>query len=89
MISEHDVEVIREARKILTRIAKKEIQLLNAENAVRKDINKDSWPAARDHWRMLDELDSLKLTESIGPKDAPKIKIRLTPSGKYANEIAF
>lgn len=89
MISEHDVEVIREARKILTKIVKKEIRLNAAENDARDDLNKETWPAAKAHWRMLDELDALKLVESLGTKEKPKIKIRLTPSGKYANEIAF
>lgn len=89
MISENDRKVLREARKILTKIAKKEIRLNAAENDARDNINKETWPAAKAHWRMLDELDALKLVESLGTKENPKIKIRLTPSGKYADAIAF
>lgn len=89
MISENDRKVLREARKILTKIAKKEIRLNAAENDARDNLNKETWPAAKAHWRMLDELDALKLVESLGTKEKPKIKIRLTPSGKYADAIAF
>ena len=89
MISETDRKILREARKVLTKLAKKEIRLNAAENADRGNPNKESWPAAHSHWRMLDELDELKLTESLGSKEEPKIKIRLAPSGKYANAIAF
>ena len=89
MISVEDRKILQAARKVLTKLAKKEIRLNAAENAARGNPNKESWPAAKAHWRMLDELDALKLIESIGPRENPKIKIRLTPSGKYAEAIAF
>lgn len=89
MISNTDRKILREARKVLTKLAKKEIRLNAAENAAHNDPDKETWPAAKAHWRMLDELDELRLTESIGPKEEPKIKIRLTPAGKYADAIAF
>ena len=89
MISDTDRKILREARKVLTKLAKREIRLNAAEDAARNDPDKETWPAAKSHWRMLDELDKLRLTESIGPKEEPKIKIRLAPSGKYADAIAF
>ena len=89
MISIEDRKILQAARKVLTKLVKKEIRLNAAENAVRGNPNKESWPAAKAHWRMLDELDALKLVDSLGTKEQPKIKIRLTPSGKFANAIAF
>lgn len=89
MISDTDRKILRKARKVLTKLAKKEIRLNAAENAARNDPDKETWPVAKAHWCMLDELDELRLTESIGPKEESKIKIRLTPAGKYADAIAF
>ena len=89
MISAEDRKILQAARKVLTKLAKKEIRLNAAENAARGNPDKDSWPAAKAHWRMLDELEELKLVDSLGTKEQPTIKIRLAPSGKFADEIAL
>jgi len=65
MISEDDRKVLREARKVLTKIAKKEIRLNAAENDARDNLNKETWPAAKAHWRMLQQARHMTLEQPL------------------------
>ena len=81
MISDKDVKAIREARKALTRIAKKTKKLCWAETEALGDPKKEWKPIALKCWRMLDEVDALGLSEGSGNLERRVIRIRLTPSG--------
>lgn len=81
MISEKDVKAIREARKALTRIAKKTKKLCDAETDALGNQKKEWKPIALKCWRMLDEVDALGLSEGRGQPACRDIRIRLEPSG--------
>ena len=59
MISGKDVKAIRAAKKALTRIAKKLRKLNAAEDKVLIDHSDDWVAAARENYRMLDEIEAL------------------------------
>ena len=83
MISDKDVKAIRAAKKALTRIAKK-LRKLNA--AADKELidHSDDWAAAaRENYRMLDEVDALDISSLNGRM----LSIRLLPSGREAEAI--
>ena len=83
MISDKDVKVIRAAKKALTRIAKKLRKLNAAEDKVLIDHSDDWAAAARENYRMLDEVDAL----DISSLDGRMLSIRLLPSGSEAEAI--
>lgn len=83
MISDEDVKAIRTARKALTRIAKKLRKLNAAEDEARNDPNKDTTPAALANWRMLDEVETL----GISNLDGDQLSIRLLPSASEVKAI--
>ena len=59
MISDKDVKAIRAAKKALTRIAKKLRKLNAAADKVLIDHSDDWAAAARENYRMLDEIEAL------------------------------
>ena len=83
MISDKDVKAIRAAKKALTRIAKKLRKLNAAEDKVLIDHSDDWAAAARENYRMLDEVDAL----DISSLDGRILSIRLLPSGSEAEAI--
>ena len=83
MISDKDVKAIRAAKKALTRIAKKLRKLNAAEDKVLIDHSDDWAAAARENYRMLDEVDAL----DISSLDGRMLSIRLLPSGSEAEAI--
>ena len=83
MISDKDVKAIRAAKKALTRIAKKLRKLNAAEDKVLIDHSDDWAAAARENYRMLDEVDAL----DISSLDGRMLSIRLLPSGREAEAI--
>ena len=83
MISDKDVKAIRAAKKALTRIAKKLRKLNAAEDKVLIDHSDDWAAAARENYRMLDEVDAL----DISSLDGHMLSIRLLPSGSEAEAI--
>lgn len=84
MISEEDVKTIRDARKALTRIAKK-LRRLNAvhDRVLNADPSKDYTAAALANWRMLDEVEAL----GVSALDGDMLSIRLLPSGRETEAI--
>lgn len=62
MISDADVAVLREARKVLKKLKKKENKLCNLEKQALDDKTKDYKSIALKYWRMLDELDALHIS---------------------------
>ena len=83
MISDKDVKAIRAAKKALTRIAKK-LRKLNAASDKALIDHSDDWAAAaRENYRMLDEVDAL----GIFSLDGRMLSIRLLPSGSEAEAI--
>ena len=83
MISDKDVKAIREAKKALTRIAKK-LRKLNAAADKALIDHSDAWEvAARKNYRMLDEVDALDIFSINGCM----LSIRLLPSGSEAEVI--
>ena len=83
MISDKDVKAIRAAKKALTRIAKKLRKLNAAADKVLIDHSDDWAAAARENYRMLDEVDAL----DISSLDGRMLSIRLLPSGREAEAI--
>ena len=83
MISDKDVKVIRAAKKALTRIAKKLRKLNAAADKALIDHSDDWAAAARENYRMLDEVDAL----DISSLDGRMLSIRLLPSGSEAEAI--
>ena len=83
MISDKDVKAIRAAKKALTRIAKKLRKLNAAEDKVLIDRSDDWAAAARENYRMLDEVDALDISSLNGRM----LSIRLLPSGREAEAI--
>ena len=83
-ISVEDVKTIRNARKALTRIAKKLRRLNAAAEAALHDEKKDRQSLVLQLWRMLDEVEELNITEL---NDGAKVSIRLLPSGREADAI--
>ena len=83
MISDKDVKAIRAAKKALTRIAKKLRKLNAAADKVLIDHSDDWAAAARENYRMLDEVDAL----DIARLDGRMLSIRLLPSGREAEAI--
>ena len=83
MISDKDVKTIRAAKKALTRIAKKLRKLNAAADKVLIDHSDDWAAAARENYRMLDEVDAL----DISSLDGRMLSIRLLPSGSEAEAI--
>lgn len=83
MISDKDVKAIRAAKKALTRIAKKLRKLNAAADKVLIDHSDDWAAAARENYRMLDEVDAL----DISSLDGRMLSIRLLPSGSEAEAI--
>ena len=83
MISDKDVKAIRAAKKALTRIAKKLRKLNAVEDKVLIDHSDDWAAAARENYRMLDEVDAL----DISSLDGRMLSIRLLPSGSEAEAI--
>ena len=83
MISDKDVNAIRAAKKALTRIAKKLRKLNAAADKVLIDHSDDWAAAARENYRMLDEVDAL----GIFSLDGRMLSIRLLPSGSEAEAI--
>ena len=83
MISDKDVKAIRAAKKALTRIAKKLRKLNAAEDKVLIDHSDDWAAAARENYRMLDEVDAL----DISSLDGRMLSIRLLPSGSEVEAI--
>ena len=83
MISDKDVKAIRAAKKALTRIAKKLRKLNAAEDKVLIDHSDDWAAAARENYRMLDEVDAL----DISSLDGRMLSIRLLPSGSKTEAI--
>ena len=83
MISDKDVNAIRAAKKALTRIAKKLRKLNAAADKVLIDHSDDWAAAARENYRMLDEVDAL----DISSLDGRMLSIRLLPSGREAEAI--
>ena len=83
MISDKDVQVIRAAKKALTRIAKKLRKLNAAADKVLIDHSDDWAAAARENYRMLDEVDAL----GLAGLDGRMLSIRLLPSGSEAEAI--
>lgn len=61
MISENDVKVIREARKVLKKLKKQQNKLDAIEAGDLVDPTKEWKTSALKHWRMLDELDALHI----------------------------
>ena len=83
MISDKDVKAIRAAKKALTRIAKKLRKLNAAADKALIDHSDDWAAAARENYRMLDEVDAL----DISSIDGRMLSIRLLPSGSEAEAI--
>ena len=83
MISDKDVKAIRAAKKALTRIAKKLHKLNAAADKALIDHSDDWAAAARENYRMLDEVDAL----DISSLDGRMLSIRLLPSGREAETI--
>ena len=83
MISDKDVKAIREAKKALTRIAKKLRKLNAAADKALIDHSDDWAAAARENYRMLDEVDALDISSVNGCM----LSIRLLPSGSEAEAI--
>ena len=83
MISDKDVKAIRAAKKALTRIAKKLRKLNAAADKALIDHSDDWEAAARENYRMLDEVDAL----GIFSLDGRMLSIRLLPSGSEAEAI--
>lgn len=83
MISDKDVKAIRAAKKALTRIAKKLRKLNAAADKALIDRSDDWAAAARENYRMLDEVDTL----DIAGLDGRMLSIRLLPSGSEAKAI--
>ena len=83
MISDKDVKAIRAAKKALTRIAKKLRKLNAAAGKVLIDHSDDWAAAARENYRMLDEVDALDISSLNGRM----LSIRLLPSGSEAEAI--
>ena len=83
MISDKDVKAIRAAKKALTRIAKKLRKLNAAADKVLIDHSDDWAAAARENYRMLDEVDALDIFGLNGRM----LSIRLLPSGSEAEAI--
>ena len=83
MISDKDVKAIRAAKKALTRIAKKLRKLNAAADKVLIDHSDDWAAAAKENYRMLDEVDAL----DISSLDGRMLSIRLLPSGSEAEAI--
>ena len=83
MISDKDVKAIRAAKKALTRIAKKLRKLNAAADKVLIDHSDDWAAAARENYRMLDEVDAL----DISSLDGRMLSIRLLPSGSKTEAI--
>ena len=83
MISDKDVKAIRAAKKARTRIAKKLRKLNAAADKVLIDHSDDWAAAARENYRMLDEVDAL----DISSLDGRMLSIRLLPSGSEAEAI--
>ena len=83
MISDKDVKAIRAAKKALTRIAKKLRKLNAAEDKVLIDHSDDWAAAARENYRMLDEVDAL----DISSLDGRMLSIRLLLSGSKTEAI--
>ena len=83
MISDKDVKAIRAAKKALTRIAKKLRKLNAAADKALIDHSDDWAAAARENYRMLDEVDAL----DISSLDGRMLSIRLLPSGREAEAI--
>ena len=83
MISDKDVKAIRAAKKALTRIAKKLRKLNAAADKVLIDHSDDWEAAARENYRMLDEVDALDISSLNGRM----LSIRLLPSGSEAEAI--
>ena len=83
MISDKDVKAIRAAKKALTRIAKKLRKLNAAADKVLIDHSDDWAAAARENYRMLDEVDALDISSLNGRM----LSIRLLPSGSEAEAI--
>ena len=83
MVSDKDVKAIRAAKKALTRIAKKLRKLNAAADKALIDRSDDWAAAARENYRMLDEVDAL----DISSLDGRMLSIRLLPSGSEAEAI--
>ena len=83
MISDKDVKAIRAAKKALTRVAKKLRKLNAAADKALIDHSNDWAAAARENYRMLDEVDAL----DISSLDGRMLSIRLLPSGSEAEAI--
>ena len=83
MISDKDVKAIRAAKKALTRIAKKLRKLNAAADKALIDHSDDWMAAARENYRMLDEVDAL----DISSIDGRMLSIRLLPSSSEAEAI--
>ena len=83
MISDKDVKAIRAAKKALTRIAKKLRKLNAAADKVLIDHSDDWAAAARENYRMLDEVDAL----DISSLDGRMLSIRLLLSGSKTEVI--
>ena len=83
MISDKDVKAIRAAKKALTRIAKKLRKLNATADKVLIDHSDDWAAAARENYRMLDEVDALDISSLNGRM----LSIRLLPSGSEAEAI--
>ena len=83
MISDKDVKAICAAKKALTRIAKKLRKLNAAADKALIDHSDDWAAAARENYRMLDEVDAL----DISSLDGRMLSIRLLPSGREAEAI--
>ena len=83
MISDKDVKAIRAAKKALTRIAKKLRKLNAAADKVLIDHSDDWAAAARENYRMLDEVDAL----DISSLDGRMLSIRLLLSGSKTEAI--
>ena len=83
MISDKDVKAIRAAKKALTRIAKKLRKLNAAADKALIDHSDDWAAAARENYRMLDEVDAL----DISSLDGRMLSIRLLLSGSKTEAI--
>ena len=62
MINDADVEILREARKILKKLKKLQNKLNAAEDTALDNNKLDYQTVALKNWRMLDELDALHIS---------------------------
>ena len=62
MINDADVEILREARKVLKKLKKLQSMLNAAEDAAIDNNKLDYQTVALKNWRMLDELNALHIS---------------------------